>query len=314
MECPVCSAVLPDHTTTCTKCNADLSRWHPKQEVVASTPAVILEKRDAFTFSVLKEMLAPFVMPLILLVLFCAAVYGGFRIYIAHILNAAIDTASASAPAPVAASEVLLSTAGFDSLLQEYTTRAVVLHVPVLENEAAGAFRSGTEEIGAISFDAMEAAGITVPEESFTKEEQNKTAKENFNAKCTGAGNIEYLNSLPPDTTGYTSCWIRKSGQTFQWVQAQWLPELKRWTPWTAEQLLAGADKYMEKTFGQDALDKDQIKPETPPGKTIKGGPDSAAGATALFETYRARFRREGALAALERMRAIIGKTPPPAP
>jgi hypothetical protein len=316
MECPVCSTVLPDGLATCTKCKADLSRWHPKQEKIASTPAVILEKRYVFTFSAFKEILAPFVLPLIFLVLFCAAAYGGYRIYVAHILNSAIDTTStdAQSPAPAAASEVLLSTTGFDRLFQAYTASAAALNFPALENKAADSFQSGTEAIEAINFDDMEAAGITVIEESFTKEEKKKAAKENFTAKCAGAGNMEYLNSLPSDATGYTSCWIRKSSQTFQWAQAQWLPELRRWSPWTAEQLLIGADKYVEMMFGQNAMGEDQIKTKTLPGKTLKAGSDPTTGATALFETYRTGFQREGALAALEQMRTIIGKKTTPAP
>lgn len=315
MECPVCSTVLPDGSATCTKCKADLSRWHPKQEVVASTPAVILEKRDVFTFSAFREILAPFVMPLVLLALFCAAVYGGYTIYIARLLNSAVDETAAGAPssAPATASDVQLSTAGFDVLMQEYKAGAAALNVPVLENEAADSFQSGTEEIGAISFAAMEAAGITAAEEPFTKEENTKAEKETFSAKCAGAGDIEYLGSLPTEAAGYTACWTRKSPQTFQWVRAQWLTELKRWSPWTAEQLLAGADKYMERTFSQNALSSNQIKAETPKGRNVKGSQDPAAGAASLFETYRARFQREGALAQLARMRAIIGVTPPPA-
>ena len=70
------------------------------------------------------------------------------------------------------------------------------------------------------------------------------------------------------------------------------------------EQLLSGAEKYTEKTFGPAAVDKDKAKTEALEGKVMKDGPDTAAGAANPFlETYRTRFRREGALAAIEQMR-----------
>ena len=119
---------------------------------------------------------------------------------------------------------------------------------------------------------------------------------------------MEYLAALPSAHDSYSACWIPMpaekgaDGETaYAWVPAQWLPELGRWSPWTAEQFLAGAEKFAETVYGTEATDE----------TGMTAAEDSASGESArLFGTYRSRFMREGALAAIERMRGPQAAAP----
>ncbi|MFA6434353.1 MAG: hypothetical protein WCW52_06625 [Elusimicrobiales bacterium] len=318
MNCPVCSKVLPDGSKVCTGCAADLSKWRPKQEIPPNTPAVILEQRNVFTMSSLLSQLAPFARLFGVLALFCALLYGGYRGYIAYILraetgNSAVDTQAEAAQLNSAVPEVRLSTAGFERLYQEYSAQAAALNIPTLKNGATDYFQSGVRDIETISFAAMEEAGINVTEEPFTQEELAKAGQEKFSYKCAGEGKTEYLTELPEDNRGRSLCWIIKPES--KWVQAQWLPKLHRWSPWTAEQLISGAEKYTEKIFGPAAVEEEKAKTETLIRRNKKKKQRPAAGNAEVFlGTFKTRFQREGALAALERMRALTAPAPQSAP
>ena len=334
MICPVCSKELPDRTAICPGCRADLSKWKPKKETAKAAPAVILQQKEVFMWSSLPGTFGPFFKPLGYTVLVCALLYGAYKGYMAYALRA--DNAVAAAAdqaedqsAEEKAPDIQLSTAGFAGVYQEYSARAAALNVPALENGATGYFQAGAGDVDNISFAAMEEAGIIIAEEPLTPEELGRAGQENFVSKCLSGGTTVYLGALPDSNRGRPSCWQLKAGPGAgspevkaagpgapaepKWVRAQWLPKLHRWSPWTAEQLIAGAEKFTDKTFATAVLQDEAAGTEALARKLKRQKRKQAAGTdAALLETYKARFRREGALAALDRMRAMTGASPQP--
>lgn len=329
MNCPVCSKVLPDRTAVCPECHADLSHWRPKKETVKAPPAVIIQQKDAFTWSSLRDPVAAFGKPAVLIVLVCGLLYGGYRGFMAYVLR---DTgvapeaqdAAVEPPAAEIAPDIRLSTAGFENLFQEYSARAAALNIPVLEKGALDYFQAGVNEAEGADFAVMEEAGANAAEEPFTQEELGRAGRENFACKCEKNGAFEYLAALPENNGGRSACWTVKTGAGTgvpggeaaganppaepKWVRAQWLPKLYRWSPWNAEQLINASEKFAEKTFSPAVLAEETAKTEALVRKLSRRKRGLPAGMDAAFlETYKERFRREGALAALERMRTMAG-------
>ena len=324
MICPVCSKELPDRTAICPGCRADLSKWKPKKETAKAAPAVILQQKEVFMWSSLPGTFGPFLKPLGYTVLVCALLYGSYKGYMAYAFRA--DSAAAAAAQAQAeeqsaeekAPDIQLSTAGFAGVYQEYSDRASALNVAALENGATEYFQAGAGEVENISFAAMEEAGLTAADEPLTQEELGRAGSENFGCKCLSGGTTVYLADLPNSNRGRPSCWLIKAAVSGapaepKWVRAQWLPKLYRWSPWTAEQLIAGAEKFTEKAFSPAVLQDEAAGTEALARKLKRQKRKQAAGTdAALLETYKARFRREGALAALDRMRAMTGASPQP--
>lgn len=306
MQCPVCSKEIADGSKECPDCKADLSRWRPKKESdIPAGPAVILEKKVVVTFRDQIQPFIPYISLLGIVALIAILILGGVKLYFKYFFDTGLPTqeqSEAAAPSRDQEHGFRLSTAGYSLALQDYRDKAASMNLTVLDQEAEAAFKAGADAVLSPGFDEMEAAGMNADGEPFTPEETERAKTSPLACKCSGPAGTEYPAALPSGATDYVSCWMKRTKEvqppkgakknaapavSETWVPARWTPEIERWSPWTVEQLLAGAEA--KKTSGPE-----------------KGEAEAPATAMQLFETYRSRFMKEGAAAAMESLSASL--------
>ena len=331
MKCPACSVTLPDGSSDCPGCGVNFEKWShrvkPGTDVQAAPEPAAEREEESVDFPVFKTLAA---------CLLVGALSIGGKAYKKYLPNGLSDLAKPSyikkapesqpvgtvpaAPgAPAVPAGPATDLSGFNTVMGEYSSKANMLHAAVKDDEARKFFQYGIDDAMAMSFDGMEEAGMPVPEMPFTEEETKRAGRENFSAKCDGKNGTEYLGGLPGNNTEYSSCWQRTSGRAksdryiiviyspiferTKWTSAQWLPNSRRWSPWTDAQQAQAAVSYADKHYGMEAIQGEREKTEKVAMEMMGAGATASGMDWRLFETFQLRFRREGLLAGADLLR-----------